>query len=884
MDIETLLSELTLDEKIAMLAGKDLWHTVAAPRLGIPPIKVTDGPNGARGAWGNMGPSSACIPVGIALGATWNPELIERLGSLLAEEVKAKGAHILLAPTVNIHRTPIAGRNFECFSEDPYLSGLLAAAYIKGIQNAGAGACIKHFVCNDQEFERNTISSQVEERPLREIYLEPFRLAIRAARPWSVMSSYNKINGEYASENDYLLKTILKEEWGFDGFVMSDWFGTYTSEAPGGGLDLEMPGPARWMKTDCVKQALESGDLTLDALDDKIRRILGIIERSGAFENPELAAEGSVNRPSQRALIREAARETIVLLTNRHALPLDSNKIKTIAVIGELAHWPNIMGGGSSQVTPHYIISPLDGIRRRAGSDVEVAYEVGGFIHKTMPAPDPNTLSTHNGMPGLELTIFDNIDFSGDPVHSEVTTRLKYEMFEDTIPNVDPKRFCLRLSGHFTPQESGLHTFELSGYGNSRFRLNGKDVLENWTGTILNTQKTVQLELNAGQPYALDVEFKWEGNPRWRAVRLGHLPPQAGDLLGRAVALAKRADVAIVVAGLTSEWESEGFDRIDMRLPKDQDELIAQVAKANPNTIVVLNAGSAVAMPWVDKVAAVVQQWYNSQECGNALADVLFGDANPCGKLPTTFPKRLEDNPAYINYPGEAGKVLYGEGLFVGYRYYDKIGLEPLFPFGHGLSYTHFEYRSLKLSADKLNAEEGLDVSFDLVNSGKVPGKEIVQLYVRDVNSTLVRPEQELKAFTKVELAPGQSKTVSFHLDKEAFWYYDPTVSGWQVEPGEFEILVGASSRDIRLSEKVNLVEWQAGEGRLHTGMTVRQLVANERGAAVLKKHFGEMLEAAETYGMLDQSLEQLALLAPDMLTSEKIAEINADLGEMPEE
>ena len=331
--------------------------------------------------------TSDLIPVGIALGATWNTELVEKIGSLLAEEVKAKGAHILLAPTVNIHRTPIAGRNFECYSEDPYLSGKMAAAYIRGIQSDGVGACIKHFVCNDQDFERRAISAKVDERPLHEIYLEPFRIAIHDAKPWAVMSSYNRVNGIPASENQLMLKTILKEQWGFDGLVMSDWFGTYSDRVPFSGLDLEMPGPARWMGSEIVKKAIEDGELTIDELDDKVRRILRIIQRAGAFEHPDLVEERSDDKPEHRKLIRDAARETIVLLANKNnVLPLESPKVKTLAVIGELARWPNVMGGGSSQVTPHYVISPLDGIRARAAtSNIRVEYAIGCFIHKQLP-------------------------------------------------------------------------------------------------------------------------------------------------------------------------------------------------------------------------------------------------------------------------------------------------------------------------------------------------------------------------------------------------------------------------------------------------------------------------------------------------------------------
>jgi len=878
IDLEKLLSQMTLDEKISMLAGKDLWQTVPVPRLGIPSIKMTDGPNGARGAWGNMGPSSALFPVGMALGATWNRDLVEKIGAALAQEIQAKGAHILLAPTVNIHRTPIAGRNFECYAEDPYLSGQLASAYIRGIQSHGAGACIKHFVCNDQEFERNSISSQVEERPLREIYLEPFRLAIREAKPWAVMSAYNRINGTYASENDTTLKAILKEEWGFEGLVMSDWLGTYSAGVPGGGLDLEMPGPARWMNAEHVRQALASGALSQSALDDKIRRLLRTIDRAGAFEHPALPEEISQDRPEHRRLIREAARETIVLLTNRKILPLSPKRVQTIAVIGQLARWPNVMGGGSSQVTPHYVVSPLEGIRARVGDNATVKYSVGCFINKRLPVLDLDGLQSDDGQKGLTLRLYDNLDFSDSPAYEKVTDRRAFDWFADSVPNVNQERFSASLTGTFTAKEAGEHTFGLASVGQSRLALDGEILLDNWEASRPNAELTAVKRLKAGQVCALKVEFRWEGDSLWRSLRLGHLAPQAADPISRAVRAAKNADVVILVAGLTAEWESEGFDRVDMDLPGDQNELIEKVASANPNTIVVLNSGSAVRMPWVDRVAAVLEQWYNGQECGHALADVLFGDVSPSGKLPTTFPRRLEDNPAYLNYPGEDGKVLYGEGLFVGYRYYDAKDVAPLFPFGHGLSYTTFEYSPLALNADSFTAEEGLDVHLEIRNTGKRPGKEIVQLYIHDLSSTLRRPEKELKAFAKVEMAPGDKKAVDFHLDQEAFWYFDPAKGGWMSEPGEFEILVGASSRDIRSRGSVHLIPSRTSRPRLHTGLILRALLNDDQGKAVLSRHFGEWLNNPSLRLGLDMSIDQLASQAPQILTPEKMKALAADL------
>src|SRR6266540_3899883 len=427
--IDELLGQMTLEEKISMLAGADLWHTVAVPRLVIPQLKTSDGPNGARGAWGNMGPTSVATPVGIALGATWNPALVEKVGNVLADELEAKGAHILLAPTVNIHRTPIAGRNFECYSEDPFLSGMIASAYIKGIQDKGKGACIKHFVANDQEYERKSMSSEVDERTLREIYLEPFRIAIRNSNPWAVMSSYNRVNGTYACENDHTLIDILKSEWKYDGIVMSDWFGTYDTEVPAGGLELEMPGPARWMSEELVKRALDNGTLTMEALDDKVRRLLGVIEKAGLFENPELQPERGENKPEHRAIVREAAREAIVLLKNENNI-LPIQKTKSIAVIGPYARTAQVLGGGSAGVTPHYATSPFDGIRTRAGDKMKVETAPGCFIYKNLPPPPPETLFTADESAGLNISLFDNTDFSGQPAHTEVISRTQFGWFD----------------------------------------------------------------------------------------------------------------------------------------------------------------------------------------------------------------------------------------------------------------------------------------------------------------------------------------------------------------------------------------------------------------------------------------------------------------------
>ena len=617
--IEEKLRELTLREKLSLLAGADMWHSAAIEQSGIPALKVTDGPNGARGQDGNTGPTSAAFPVGMAMGATWNPALIKRVGEALAEETKAKGAHVLLAPTVNIHRTPNAGRNFECFSEDPFLSGTLAAAYIEGLQESGVGACIKHFVANDQEFERFSISAEVAERPLHEIYLEPFRIAMQA-KPWSIMSAYNRINGTYASENDVTLHDILKEKWAFDGLVISDWYGTYTDGVPGGYLDLEMPGPARWMDTEKILTAVEAGDSDESHIDDKVRRLLRLLARVGAFEQPELGAEIAVDSPAMRQMIRETAAEAMVLLKNSDSLlPLNLNEIETIAVIGQNAKWAQIMGGGSSQVNPHYVVSPLEGIRSRAGDSAKVEYAIGTPVFKEPPLLDINWLTAVDGKSrGLTLSYFDNMALEGDPVHTQVIQKTALSWFGFADPYMDPSNFSCRVSATLQVPESRRYEFHLSSVGRSRMLLDGELVIDKWDAGSEFAAEPAALVLTAGKPYELVLEYVTSPEAQHRLLRLSSPPVLADDPIQQAVDLAVKADAVIVIAGLNSDWESEGFDRPDLELPGRQNELIARVAEANPNTVVVVNSGSAVTMPWIAQArrgAAAVVRRTGSRQC-----------------------------------------------------------------------------------------------------------------------------------------------------------------------------------------------------------------------------------------------------------------------------
>ena len=836
-DVESLLRQMTLQEKVLMLAGSDFWRVAAIKRLGIPALKVTDGPAGARGG-GNLtgGVKSTSFPAEIVLASTWNTELVERIGQALAQETKTKSAHVLLAPTVNIQRPPLGGRNFECFSEDPYLTSRMAVAYITGLQREGIGASVKHYLCNDAEFERTTISSEVRERALREIYLPPFHAAVCEAKTWTIMASYNLINGIAASEHPSLLTEILRDEWGFDGVVMSDWLASAKSTAASvnAGLDLEMPGPPIW-RGEKLLQAVEHGEVEEATIERSVRRLLQLLVKVGAFEHPEEAPEQALDLPEHRALIRETGGEGMVLLKNeQNVLPLQRERLTSIAVIGPNAREARIGGGGSAQVNTHYAVTPFDGIVAKAGERIRVRYELGCTNHRLLPLLDMDQFlaGTQGTDHGLSVEYFHTPDLAGTPLGQEIKTTADIQWFDNPgrFPaGVNPQQFAVRITALFRPHVSGTYTFGLLSSGLTRLLIEGggvhqkgthhstspgltrlfideQELIDNWTQQTRGdtffgrgsseVQKAVALE--AGREYLLKVEFAKTSPHIMVAVRVGCLPPIPADALERAVALAASSDVAVVCVGTSGEWESEGSDKLDITLPGQQDVLVERVAAVNPRTIVVLNTGSPFAMPWLDKVAGVLEAWFPGQECGNAIADILFGDTNPSGKLPQTFPVRLEDHPAYLNFPGENGKVYYGEGLFVGYRYYEKKKIVPLFPFGLCLSYTTFSYSPLRLSAQDIGPDDTLQVSVDVTNTGERTGKEVVQLYVRDEQALLQRPEKELKGFAKVQLEPGERKTVMLSIARDGLAYYDDLARAWVAQAGEFEVLVGASSQDIR--------------------------------------------------------------------------------------
>jgi beta-glucosidase len=699
-DIESIIQQMTLEEKAALCTGEGPWTTTPIPHLGVPTLVVSDGPHGVRHPMdvsqiGSLSHPATCFPTASSLACTWDVELLHEMGEALAAECNALGVGVLLGPGNNMKRTPLCGRNFEYFSEDPYLGGELAASLIVGLQSQGVGASLKHFALNNQEYQRFSISAEVGERAMREIYLTGFEKAVKQGQPWTVMCAYNKLNGTYCSEHHWLLVDLLKEEWEFEGLVVSDWGAVHDRVAAlQGGLDLEMPGPKPG-RVQAVIQAVQDGALDEAVLDEAVRRILGIVYK--AVETPKGAA---FDPQAHQALARKIAAEGMVLLKNDGVLPLRQG-LKRIAVIGRAAKTPHYQGGGSSHINPTLVAIPFDELQQQAG-DAELLYAEG---------------------------------------------------------------------------------------------------------------------------YPADDAFRQ-------------------DLIDAAVNVAKDTDVALLYIALPTYKESEGYDRADLDLTAQQIALIKAVGNAQPNTVVILNNGSAVAVgEWINHVAAVLEAWMMGQAGGGAIADVLFGTVNPSGRLAETFPVKLPDTPAYINYPGENGKVTYGEGLFIGYRYYEAKQIPVQFPFGYGSSYTTFAYSNATVSASTFKDTDGLTVSVDVTNTGAVAGKEVVQVYVHDHKSTLVRPHKELKGFAKVELQPGETKTVTIPLDFRAFAYWHPGYGQWVAEDGEFDILIGASSADIRCTQTVTLRSTQVLPSLLNRESTIRDWMEDPRGKVVFGPMYRQIAE-----------------------------------------
>lgn len=800
IDPTAVLATLSLDDKVRLLSGADIWHTAHAP--GVPVLRCSDGPAGVRGtSW--TGPHSASFPCGTALGASFDPELVEEVGHALGREARSKGAQMLLAPTVNLHRTPIGGRNFECMSEDPVLTAHIATAYVRGVQDEGVACCIKHYIANDTEHERMTISSEVDERTLRELYLVPFEVAVRpvdegGANVRAVMSSYNRINGTYACDHLPLLRGVLRDEWGFDGVVVSDWFGTHSAvESLEAGLDLEMPGPPR-ERGQRLLDAVRAGEVSEALVDESVLRLLRLFAWCGLEADFDGAATPEVtdDSPETREVIRRAAIEGSVLLVNRNAtLPLDPSA--RVALVAPNAERGQIQGGGSARVRASRPVGLLDAITSRG---IDVAFERGGTIDKRLPPLRGEFVIDYVGGEGTTAT--------------QTIDRLQMLWMSDPAPGIAREEFACRVRGTFVPSVSGEWSLGLTVVGAATLRVNGEVVVElaeAVTGGAFFGMGSPEFRgvahLVAGQAATVEIEYPPTTVGTMRGFIVGGEAAAEGDPLERAVAVAAAAEVAVVVVGTNDDWETEGEDRTTMDLPGRQDELVARVAAANPNTVVVVNAGSPVSMPWVDDVAAVLQIWFPGAELGNAVADMLWGAAEPGGRLPVTVPRSLRDTPAYLSHPGDHGVTRYDEGLFIGYRWYDARQIEPQFPFGHGLGYTTWEFGPAAVEpADAEHAPvDGVTVRVPVANTGRREGATVVQCYVEAPRGGPRRPVRELRGFAKVFLPAGGATTAEMWLPERAFATWHPTRREWFVPAGDYVVWVGASSRDLSVAGTVTV-------------------------------------------------------------------------------
>ncbi|KAF5369139.1 hypothetical protein D9757_011062 [Collybiopsis confluens] len=840
-NLDNIIDQLTQDEAISLIAGVGFWHTHAVERLGIPAIKaraIFDGPNGIRGNHFFMGTPAKCLPSATALGATWNPKLIEVIGlKLLAGEAKLRGASVALAPTCNIQRS------FESFSEDPYLSGMIAASYVKGVQAGGIATTIKHFVGNDKETDRMGSDSILSDRALREVYLMPFMLAQKYAQPWAYMTAYNRVNGTHVSENPLILQKILRDEWKFNGMIMSDWFGIYSIDLSiNAGLDLEMPGTNKWRTLDLVGRSIGSRKITLRTVKARARKVLELVQKC-CRECPEVidgdGEERTVETEEDKALMRTVAAESIVLLRNEHGvLPLRPKEqgLKKIAIIGGNAKARVLSGGGSAALKPSYFISPYEGIvnaiKEELGNEVEIAYCEGARAYMTMPTLEQELL-TEDGRLGWTASWYPHLsDTSMTPAEKPLTSTFVDEtriFIGTSYPKELTKRWTLKLQGFLRPREKDTpFEFGLMVAGRAKLFIDGHLVIDNWArqrrgesffnsgtkeekGTCTlkaNTKHEVVVEYcNVRGPADGDEdEIIMDSNP---AVQLGGDTVEDFDrLLDQAVSVAKDADAVIAIVGLNADWETEGYDRTTLALPGRTDELIFKVAASNKRTVVVTQSGSAITMPWTEKRIR-----YLGNATGDAIADVLFGKHNPSGKLSMTFPKRLEDVPSHGHFHSENGKVRYAEDLYVGYKHYHHRKIVPQFAFGHGLSYSTFALSSIKISDPAIDKSEcTFTVSVAVANSSSVTGSEVVQLYV-SLPSTpeYTHPARQLKGFHKVDLKAGESKTIEILLDKYAVSYWDDKINSWVVERGVYGIDIGVSSDDIRLSGSLELkkgFEW----------------------------------------------------------------------------
>ena len=802
--VDSILRQMTVEEKIDYIGGVDGFFVRGIPRLNLPRLKMADGPVGVR----NEGPATA-MAGGIALAATWNPSVAGRVGEQLGRDARAKGVHFLLGPGVNIYRAGMNGRNFEYFGEDPFLASRIAVGYIQGVQKQGVVATIKHYMGNNSEFLRHDSDSMIDERTMREIYLPAFEAAVKEAHVGAVMDSYNFTNGAHLTQNEYLNTGVLKKEWGFEGVLMSDWDATYDGvAAANGGMDLEMPSGA-FMNRQTLMPAIQQGRVSMETIDDKVRRILRTAIEFGWLDREQ--TDLSIPRFNQegRRVALEAAREGMVLLNNEGAvLPLDKKKIQSIAVIGPDAYPAVPVGGGSAQVAPFAAVSILEGLSNALGAGARVYYSRGIPTYSELAQATNFTSAETNGQWGLQAEYFNNADLTGSAYLTQTEPHVNFGGTGwGARANFPEQAQSERWTGYYVPQSAGTYDVFVQSSGEDggsyRLTMGGKTLLDDWK---VNTELLgcVTLSLDA-KPHKVVLEHK--GRSSWLGAKLFFGIVRHGSYVSAdAKTLAAKADAVVVAAGFDPHTESEGADRT-FSLPPGQDELIQEIAAANKKTIVAITSGGGVDMSaWVERVPAIIEAWYPGQEGGTALAEIVFGETNPSGRLPATFERRWEDNPVHDSYYLEPGtnKVVYKEGVFVGYRGYEKNRTKPLFPFGHGLSYTTFSYS--KLSVTPGSSMDGkVTIAFDVTNTGKREGADVAQVYVGDTHAKVPRPAKELKGFSKVFLKPGETKHLSVALDRRAFAYYDASAKEWRAEPGDYDILVGRSSEQIELRRKVAL-------------------------------------------------------------------------------
>ena len=795
--VDAILGKMTLDEKLTIIGGINDFCIQAIPRLGLPALRMSDGPLGVH----DYGPTTA-YPAGISLAASWDTELARRVGESMGQDARARGVHFILAPGMNIYRAPMNGRNFEYFGEDPYLASRMAVSVVEGIQSQGVIATVKHFAANNMEYGRLDHSSDVDERTLREIYLPAFEASVKEAKAGAVMDAYNLVNGVYMTQNNFLNRVVLKKEWGFDGILMSDWGPTHDGiAAANAGLDLEMPSAA-FMNKPTLLPAIQSGQVPLAVINDKVRRILRKAIQFGFYDREQTDASVPAYSQGGREVALEEARSGMVLLKNeRNLLPLDKSKIKTIAVFGPDAYPAVIGGGGSSLTKPFNSVSYLEGISNYLGKNVRVLSSqetppLDAIVNQT------EFLIAPAGPRGLRGEYFNNDELHGEPAPVRTDERVDFHWGEGSYADNGPvDHFSVRWTGYFVPRTDDDYKFYVSADDGVRLFINDECVIDDWQrhGETLDIYST---HMEPGKPYKIRLEY-FE-NVGTATARFGIAA--ATQTLGTEIkALASKADAVVLCVGFDPSTESEGGDRT-FRLPGGQDALIQQILEVNKNVIVVLTAGGNVDMThWIDQLPALLHAWYPGQEGGTAVAQILFGEVSPSGKLPASFERRWEDNASFGSYyPTKRDKRLeYKEGIFLGYRHFDRTRVKPLFPFGYGLSYTTFQYSDLKVTPLSADLGAPITVSFNVKNTGSREGAEVAEVYVGDSHASVPRPVKELKGFAKVQLKPGERKRVTISLDRRAFSYYDVGTSAWKAEPGNFAILVGSSSAQIELPENL---------------------------------------------------------------------------------